>query len=205
MSDPVLHSCHIGAAIYWFRSPDVYDPARARRVLTLQRVRRPSQQEFEIAALEGIEKIAELAGDVNEGARQRQLLERFYELLKPIDENDLEEPDIEARAALLAQRQKERSEEIAAIYPEASAIQATLERHWQPYAELQADREYFDDVSRIDIVRLLLVKIGVGAVARGDDGLMSEAAYQMIPREHRVPLSTFAFRLLAPDESQRKN
>lgn len=198
-------ACPIGGVNYLFRTPDVYDPARARRVLTRQRVRRPALDEFRVAAIAGVGALAVAVGEPAEGQRQRELLEDWYRLMKPIDEDDLDEPDLERRAAELAQLKAAREAELQDIFPQIAAIEANLERHWQPYAELKADRDFWDDVSRIDIVRLLLVSIDGRTLARGDDGLIGQDAYQRIDKGHRLALAQFAFGLLEPDETTRKN
>lgn len=201
-----LHECRLGETSYWFRTPDVYDPAKARRVLTRQRVRRPAPHEFQVAAMAGVAALAEVVGDAAEGQRQRALLEDWYRLIVPTDENEIDEPDLMARGEELLRLEQTRNAAMQAIYPDIAAIEANLERHWPPYAELLADRSFWDDVSRIEIVRLLLSRVGAVAPPRDDEGLMAQSAYQtLLPPEHRVPLATFAFRLLAPSESQRKN
>ena len=74
------------------------------------------------------------------------------------------------------------------------------------YAELVADGRYWDDVSRIDAVRLLLVRTDPGGILPRDrDDLVDGAVYQAIPEAHRFDLATFAFALLAPGDAQRKN
>lgn len=198
-------SCPIGGVDYSFRTPDVYDPARARRVLTRQRVRRPSIEEFRVAALAGVAALAEAVNDPAEGLRQRELVDDWYRLLKPIDEDEIDEPDLELRSAELARLKAEREAALQEIFPQIAAIEANLERHWQPYAELLADRNFWDDVSRIDIVRLLLVAIDGRTLARGDDGLLRQDVYQSIDKGHRLALAQFAFGLLEPDETTRKN
>lgn len=200
-----LHPLTLGKTAYLFRTPDVYDPARARRLLTRQRVRRPSPYEFRIAATAGVEAMAAAANQAEEGARQVALLERWYELSAPTDPDQIDEPDFERRAQIVREREEARKAEMVPLYPAIAAIEANLERHWPPYAELLADREYWDDVSRIDMVRLLLVARDGQDLPRDDDGLVTQAAYAAIARDHRVPLATFAFGLLAPDEAQRKN
>lgn len=198
-------TCPIGGVVYSFRTPDVYDPARARRVLTRQRVRRPSIEEFRVAALAGVAALAAAVNDPGEGQRQRALVEDWYQLLKPIDEDEIDEPDLELRAAEVARLKAEREAELQDIFPQIAAIEANLERHWQPYAELLADRNFWDDVSRIDIVRLLLVSIDGRTLARGEDGLLRQDVYQSIEKGHRLALAQFAFGLLEPDETTRKN
>lgn len=205
MSTGDIHELTLDDTLYRFRTPRVHDTAKLRRVLTLQRVRRPDPIEFLVAARAGLTQMAELAGDPEEGARQVELLERFHELMKPTDEDELEEVDPVRRAEHFNKLEDERKEQLQAIYPDVHAIEANLERHHPPYAELKADRDYWDDVSRIEVVRLLLVGIGEGRVVPGEDGLMAEGSYQMIPRDHRMPLATFAYRLLAPREDERKN
>ena len=208
-----LHPCLLGGRTYVFRTPDVYDPARARRLLARQRVRRGTLTEFRLTALAGVAALAAAVGDAEEGERQAVLVEEFYQLLEPIDEDTIDEPDLELRAAEVARREAAAQDRMRAIGAQILAIQANLERHWGPYAELKADSDYWDEVSRIDMVRLLLVSIdpgsgsgaGAAAVARDDDGLASQAVYHQIPAEHRMPLATFAFGLLAPGETQRKN
>lgn len=200
-----LNKCPVGGTDYWFRTPDIYDPAQARRFLRLKRVRRPAPVEFRVAALAGVEALAEATGDIEEGEHQRGLLERYYALCVATDENDIDEPDQDLRKAELDRLEALRLAELESVWLKVSAIEANLERHWQPYAELLADREFWDDVSRIEIVRLLLVRQGAGMLARDEDGRLSEAAYAAIPKGHRTALATFAFGLLAPDETQRKN
>lgn len=198
-------ACPIGGQDYRFRAPDVYDPARARRYLTRQRVRRPSLLEFRLVGLAGLERLAETVGDPAEGARQQAVLAEWFDLVEPVREDDIDEPDLELRAVELAALEKARLARQGALQVEALLIEATLERHWQPYAELLADRRFWDEVARIDIVRLLLDTIGGVAVRRDAEGLMTQDAYRALPPDHRVELATFAFRLLAPDEETRKN
>lgn len=190
---------------YGFRTPDLYDPAKARRILARQGVRRPNTAEFRVAALAGIEAIAEAAGTPEQGTEQRALLERWYELIVPIDEDTIDEPDPMRRGEELIRREDARRRELTALLPDVTAIEATLERHCPPYAELIADRNYWDDVSRIEIVRLLLVEIDGVPQARDDEGMLTQDAYRAIAHAARMPLATAAFRLLAPDEAQRKN
>lgn len=197
--------CPLGGRAYRFRAPDVYDPARARRFLTRHKVRRPSLTEFRVVALAGVEALARQVGDEDEGLRQQAVLSEWYELIEPVSEDDIDEPDFELRAVELAAREEERKARQAALQAQAMMIEANLERHWPPYAELLADRQFWDEVSRIDVVRLLLETIDGTPVRRDGDGLMTEAAYQAIPADHRLALATFAFRLLAPDETARKN
>lgn len=215
MSVNDLHECALpdgagGVTSYWLRTPTVYDPAKARRLLARQRVRRPGAHEFQVASLAGVRALAEVISDPAEGERQKALLEQWYGLLVPLREEDIAEPDLEVRAAELTRLEGERAAAMQQIFSTVSAIEANLERHWPSYAELLADRNYWDDVSRIEIVRLLLVRIGHngspgGELPRDDEGLLTGAAYQAIPPEHRVPLATFAFALLTPGASQRKN
>ena len=215
MSVNDLHECRLadgagGVTSYWLRTPTVYDPAKARRMLARQRVRRPSPHEFQVASLAGVLALAEAVGDQAEGERQKALLEQWYGLLVPLREEDIAEPDLEVRAAELTRLEGERAAAMQQIFSTVSAIEANLERHWPSYAELLADRNYWDDVSRIEIVRLLLVRIGHngspgGELPRDDEGLLTQTAYQALPAAHRVPLATFAFALLAPGETQRKN
>ena len=142
-------SCPIGGVDYRFRTPDVYDPARARRVLTRQRVRRPSIEEFRVAALAGVAALAAAVNDPEEGIRQRELVEDWYRLLKPIEEDEIDEPDLELRGAELARLKAEREAALQEIFPQIAAIEANLERHYQPYAELLADR-YRPASTRLD-------------------------------------------------------
>jgi hypothetical protein len=197
--------CRLGATVYRFRAPDVYDPARARRYLTRQRVRRPSLLEFRVVALAGVAKLAETVGDPDEGARQQAIIEEWYELVESTKEDDIDEPDLELRAAEFARREAARISRQGELQAEAMMIEATLERHWSPYAELLADRHFWDEVARIDIVRLLLDTIDGRAQRRDAEGLLTQDAYRAIQDEHRAPLATFAFRLMAPDEETRKN
>lgn len=200
-----LHKCTIAATDYWFRTPCVYDAPKMRRILARQGVRRPAPAELRVAALAGVGEMAEAVGDAAEGARQRALLEDWYKLLEPVREDDIDEADFEKRAVLLREAEAARRTEMGAIYAQALAIEANLERHCPAYRELIADRQYWDDISRIEIVRLLLTRIGGGTLARDEEDLLTQATYIALPREHRLPLATFAFRLLAPDETARKN
>jgi hypothetical protein len=199
------HPCPIEGVEYRFRTPSLYDPAKARRILTLQRVRRPALAEFRVASLAGIAALADTAGMPEEGARQCALIEEWYRIMDPIREDDLDEPDSIRRGEELVRRETERRERIAAIYPDVLAIEANLERHWQAYAELKADREYWDDISRIEIVRLLVTHVAGVAVDLDDEGMMAPPNYQAIPAAHRMPLATFGFGLLSPNEARRKN
>lgn len=195
----------IGASTYRFRTPDLYDPPKMRRVLGRQRVRRPSTVEIRVAALRGIEELAERVDEPDEGRHQKAILEEWYALLDPIREDDIDEPDPMKRGEELLARERARRERIAAIYADVMAIEANLERHWPPYADLTADRTYWDDVSRIEVVRLLLVSIDGRRVDRDEDGMMAPAAYRAIPPQHRVELANFAFGLMTIDEGLAKN
>ncbi len=206
MSEAILHKKPVGGRDYWFRSPTIYDPALARRVLSRRRVRRPSLHEFSVAAFRGIEALAEQAGLPEEGTRQAAIMERWYALQKPIVEDDLDEPDFEKRAEELKAREGERRRGIEELYGDVMEIEANLERHYQPYADLVADRTYWDDLARIEIVRQLLVKIGDGPdLPRDEDGFLTEDTYRHVPSDARFALATFAFGLMGPDEDQRKN
>lgn len=200
-----LHSCTLGELAYVFRTPDVYDPARARRLLTRQRVRRPSPFEFRMAGLGGLRAMAAAVSDDAEGERQAALLEEWYDLVEPVDEDSIDEPDFEARAAIVAEQEAIRTARRRELIGPVMAIEANLERHCPAYAELKADREFWDDVSRIDMVRLLLISAGGRLLPRDDDALVTQAEYKAIPPDHRIPLATFAFGLLAPGGPQRKN
>ena len=205
-----LHACPIGEVRYLFRTPSVYDEAKMRRLLARQKVRRPGVIEMRVAAQAGVAAMAAATGEPEEGERQKQLIERWYALLDATDENDIDEPDFEARAVELAAREGERKRELAEIYPQIAAIEANLERHWQVYADLIADRGYWDDVSRIDVVRLLLVKVGKDGetprdLKRDDDYLVDQAEYRRIAKRHRVALATFAFALMSVEETASKN
>lgn len=203
VNDLIKHS--LGGTDYWFRAPSVYDPAKMRRVLARQGVRRPAPAELRVAALAGVVALGETVGDLAEGGRQREVLEDWYRLLEPTREDDIDEPDFEKRAAELERLEAARRSELVQLHAQVAAIEANLERHCPPYRELVADRAFWDDVSRIEIVRLLLVKIGAAELQRDEDELVTQAIYRSIPGDHRLPLATFAFRLLAPDETQRKN
>lgn len=200
-----LHPCPLGGTAYVFRTPDLYDPARMRRLLTRQKARTVLDMELTVAAKIGLTEMAAIAGDPAEGERQVELREEAYALMKPVDEDDIDEPDFERRAAIAKQQTATRAARLREIAMQVAAINANLERHCTPYAELKADREFWNDVSRIEIVRLLLVSVDGRVLPRDDDGLITQAEYRVIPANHREDLATFAFRLLAPDETQRKN
>lgn len=200
-----LHKCEIGTATYWLRTPTSYDRPLIRHRLGRQRLRRPSQTEFRVAGLTGLTALGEASGEQAEAARQRAVFERWHELLVPLSEDDIDEPDFELRAAEMARRGEEQRAEREAIFAEVLAIEASLSRHWSPYAELVADRTLFDEVSDIEVVRALLMRIGTVAVPRDEDERMTDAAYQALPPAHRGPLAVFAHRLLQPSETQRKN
>ncbi len=190
---------------YGFRTPTLYDPAKARRVLTRQGIRLPSTLELQVTAKAGILKVGEASGDTAEGLRQAQVLEDFYAAVIPVDENDIDEPDPVLRGEEYAQRETERQALVTELYPQAMAIEATLRRHYPPYAELVADRDYYDDISRIEMVRLLLVSRDGVDLPRDDEGLLTQAAFESLPKGHRMPLASVAFGLIAPGETQRKN
>lgn len=209
------HHLTLGDTIYWLRTPTPYDMPRMRRLLGRQGVRRPLPNELRVAALAGIAGMAAAVGDAAEGEAQQAIIEDWYRLSVPTDENDVEEPDGEKRAAEVERREADRKARMKAIYPDVAAIEANLERHHSPYAELVADGRYWDDVSRIDAVRLLLMRTEpVGRkitdpapppLPRDRDDLVEAAVYQSIPDAHRFDLATFAFALLAPTDAQRKN
>ncbi|AMK18698.1 hypothetical protein [Sphingobium sp. MI1205] len=199
------HVKTLGGVDYAFRRPDVYDLPAMRRRLRIARVRRPTIGEYRAIGAEGARRIGEAAGDAAEGARQAEIIERWYDLLLPFDEDSIDEPDLEARAKLFAQEQAERRQEMAKLYPDVLAIEANLDRHCQDWAELRADADFWEEISRIDSVRLLLTEIGGRVFPRDADGLMIEEGYQSIPAQHRLQLGTFALSLLTPDEATRKN
>lgn len=199
------HPCPVGGTTYLFRTPTLYDPAIIRRQLTRQRVRRPGRMELNIAALHGLAMLAEAVDDVAEGERQQAVLREWHKLLEPIDEDQIDEPDLEARAAEVARQDAVRKARLLELQAEVAAIEATLERHWQPYAELLADRTYWDEIAQIETVRLLLIRADERELLRDKDGLLTSAAYRSVPAEHRGALAHFAFGLMSLDETQRKN
>lgn len=199
------HCCELDGDQYWFRTPTVYDLPKMRRVLGRQGLRMPQPQELQVAALAGIVALGEMAGDPVEAARQKGVMEEWYRLIEPTKEDDVDEPDFELRAAEVARLESERLGELAKIYPEVAAIEANLLRHWPVYSELCADKTYWDDVSNIEVVRLLLVRIGSGAALAGPDGMLPEETFQCLPRAHRLPLARFATQLLVPTEHEEKN
>ena len=205
MSVNDMHRCAIGEADYWFRTPTAFDAPRIRRQLTRQGVRRPHETEIRIIALAGIDALAKAADDPAEGERQKAVMEEWYTLVEPVREDDIDEPDFEKRAVLLAERERERLGRMGELLPEATAIEANLSRHWPPYAELLADRAYWDEISQIEVVRLLLARIGAADILRDADGMMTDAAYVALPAAHKPVLSAFASRLMMPDEATRKN
>ena len=200
-----LHRCELGDEEYWLRTPTVFDVPRLRRELTRQGVRRPQLQEFRIAALAGIAALGEAAGEPEEAARQGAVMEQWYALLTPISEDEIEEPDLVKRGEILQQQLEQHASERTVIISEVLRIQANLERHWAPYADLVADRRYWDDVSQIMAVRVLLRRRGLVKLECDADGLLSEAAFLELPRDAVTPLAKFAEALLVPDEAQRKN
>ena len=200
-----LHDCLIAGTLYQFRSPDIFDQAKIRRSLRQQKVRHPSAAEFRVAALAGVKAMAEIAGEPDEGARQAALVGDWFELQVPTDEDDIDEPDLVARGEIVAEKETERMASLRAITPEVMAIRANLERHWPDYAALLGDSDYWDDVSKIEVVRLLLVSISGGAVKMPGEDFIAPQIYQSIPVKHRMALATFAFHLLGPDGGTRKN
>lgn len=200
-----LHPCTIGGTDYVLRTPDVYDPARLRRFMGRQGVRqRPAVIELLVCARAGLTAMAQIAGAAEEGERQAELFEEYYKLLDPVNEDDIDEPDAERRAGIVAQQEAVRAARRVEIYPQVQAIGASLERHWPDYYQLKADRDFWDEVSEIDVVRLLLVSVGGTPVRQDDDRLLTQAAYKAIPAEHRSPLARFAFGLFAPNAGQKK-
>ncbi|MCT2398529.1 hypothetical protein [Novosphingobium mangrovi (ex Huang et al. 2023)] len=200
-----LHPCPIGGVTWWLRTPTVFDPARMRRVLTRQGVRRPTLTEMRVASLAGIAAIAEAVGDTAEGERQSALLEEWYEIIVPIDEDDVDDPDPVSRSAELERRRAEQLDRQRALMADVIAIEANLERHHPPYRELVADRQYWDEVSQIEVVRMLLLRKDDELLARDPDGMLTQATYASIPEGHRGLLAKFAMALLAPDKATEKN
>lgn len=199
-----LHRCEVGDEEYWLRTPTVFDLPRMRRDVSII-ARRPVLHEFKIASLAGIAAIGELVDEVEEAERQRGVIEQWYEMLVPLREDDIDEPDQEKRTVLLIAQQAERHEAQVAILGEVAAIEANLERHWPPFAQLSADRRYRQDVENIMVVRLLLRKRGTVTLGRDAEGLLAEEAYLALPDAALPALQAFAEALLVPGETQRKN
>jgi hypothetical protein len=177
-----------------------------RRLLTKEGIRRPQLIEFRVSALAGIAALGANAGDTSETRRQSALLEEWYELLAPVREDDIDEPDFEERAVEVQRLEQERAERRREIYPQIAAIEANLERHWPAYRDLLADRQYWDDISAIEMVRLLLARREPGGeLARDEDGMLTDSAYRSVPRADRPALAGFATGLLHPSEDERKN
>lgn len=195
----------IGGTTYAFATPTVYDMPKLRRRLTREGVRLPTRRDFEAAAIAGLRALAEAAGEPEEGARQVELVERFYAALVPTQEDEIDEPDLEKRFAIVKEREEARQAELAAVTPEVLLIQANLQRHWPAWRELRADEDYWTDLSRIDTVRLLLTHRDGVAQPRDKDGWLTQAAYAALPDPHLVPLGIFAMGLFAPTETERKN
>jgi hypothetical protein len=205
-----LHACDLpmtkgGSRRYWFRTPTVYDLPQMRWALTKRGIRRPQPIEFRVAGLAGIKALAALAGDVNEGNRQAEIWEDWHGLIEPHSENDIDEPDFEKRAIELARLEAKRLADQEALLAEIGAIEGNLGRHWPPYADLLADRALYDELTRIEVVRLLLVQIGEVPQQIDGDGRLSEAVYKALPTAHRAALAAFATSLLVPSEDQAKN
>lgn len=202
-----LHACEVGDETWWFRTPTSFDLPRMRRQLTREGIRRPQLHEFKIASLAGLAALGAQLDEALEADRQRDVVEQWYELLAPLDEDDIDEPDQDKRAVELAERRVARVSAQQAIVAEFMAIEANLERHWPPFAELLADRRYWDDVSAIMVVRLLLRRRGDAVLDRDPEDrlLLSDAAYVALPDEAKAVLGPFASALLAPSETQRKN
>lgn len=200
-----LHQLTVGGVTYQLRTPTAFDPARMRRVLKQQGVRRPSLTEFRVAALAGVTALAEAVGDAAEGESQCAILEEWYRLLEPVSEDEIDDPDFETRGAEFKRQLAERRERQIAIMPDVMAIEANLERHHPPYRELVADRDYWDEVSQIEITRLLLLRRNNEMLARDPDGMMAQSAYLAIPAVHRAALAKKAMALLSPDRDTEKN
>ncbi len=190
---------------YVFRAPSAYDMPAIRRMLTRARVRRPGEHEFQVAAIAGIDAMAEAVDDPAEGERQKALIVEWFELAKPFTEDELDEPDLVKRGEMLEQELAKRTARKVEIYPQIAAIEANLERHCAPYAELKADRDFSDEISNIEVVRRLIESVDGQRLPRDDDDFASAESYQTIKKGHRQKLATFAYSLLAPDEARRKN
>lgn len=199
------HAVTVGGSNYVLRTPTVFDVAAMRRRLTLHGARRPTLTEFRLTALAGTRELARLAGEPAEGERLCGLISDWYELLPEIVEDDIDEIDQEKRRLLLDAQKAERHAARSALLPSLLAIEATLDRHWSDWRALQADREYYDEVSRIDCVRLLLLSIDGDVLERQAEGLISERLYERVLPAHRLELGTAALALLAPTETERKN
>lgn len=200
-----LHVCAIDDRIYHFRTPTPFDLPNLSSALTRRRVRRPQLLEFKIVSLAGIDALGEMAEDPAEAIRQRGVIERWYELLEPISENDIDEPDFEARAAELARLQEEQAQARGKIFAEVTMIEANLARHFQPYADLLADRALYDQTTKIQVVRLLLVKRDGAKLPLDEHDMLAFPAYGEIPRADLPALEAFANGLLLPSGDREKN
>jgi hypothetical protein len=200
-----IHTCTLDGTDYGFRTPTPYDVPTLRRTLGRQGLRRPLTDEFRVCGVAGIAALGERAGDPEEAERQTDVFESWYKLLVPHKEDELDEPDLEERAVQLAELERARQAKLEELLPEIAAIEAMLTRHWPPYAELLADRHYYDEISEIDVVRLLLVRIGDLAVLPDREGLLPGDRYRQIPSLHRRALAQFATGLLTQDETATKN
>lgn len=200
-----IHDCEVGEIIYKFRTPTPFDIPQLRWALTKRKVRRPQLIELKVAALAGIAALGEQAGETEEAERQREVYERWYDLLEPIREDDIDEPDPEKRAAELARQLRARAEDQQLIVAEVAAIEANLARHWDPYADLIADRQFWDELSKVEVVRLLLVKIGDQQQPLDEHQMLAFDAYMALPHDHLPALQAFAQDLITPTESERGN
>lgn len=200
-----MHLKKIGDREYWFRAPTLYDLPKMRRRLRKEGVRRPQMDEYRAAALAGVAAMADATGEAQEGERQSALIDRWYQLAVPTDENDLDEPDFEKRAAQLESLEKARRGEIAKLYPEILLIEANLDRHFAPWRDMRADADYYDEISRIDSVRLLLREIDGRKLPIDKDDLIIEQSYGLVDEEHRMMLGTFALQLLVPSVAEKKS
>lgn len=200
-----MHLKEIGDKKYRFRTPNLYDLPKMRMRLRKEGVRRPQMAEYEAAALAGVAAMADATGEAQEGERQSAMIERWYQMAVPTDENDLDEPDFELRAAELERLEAARRGEVAKLYPEILMIEANLDRHFAPWRDMRADAEYYDEISRIDSVRLLLREIDGRKLPIDKDDLIIEQVYGMIEETHRMMLGTFALQLLVPSEAEKKS
>lgn len=200
-----IHVKTIDGKAYEFRTPTLYDLPKMRQRLRKEGVRRPLLEEYRAASLAGVAAMADATGEALEGERQSDLVSRWYEISIPLSENDLDEPDFEKRAAELAAREEERRAEIVKLYPEMVMIEANLDRHFPPWRDLRADADYYDEISRIDAVRLLLRGIDETRLPIDREGLVVEAAFGLVPDNHRMDLGTFSLGLLVPTEAEKKS
>lgn len=199
-----------GQRTYVVRVPDIYDQAELRRRIKARggKVLDPSVMASKLRR--GVEAIFREQGEEEEADRYLKVLD-----------------DLVDRSEIIAGYQvagdevpQDLIDEVVALSEDADEIATVVARAYAPYAAAIADSDYWQDLMKIEMIRMLVTRIGEPwdhpdkgtgehvlwrAKREGRARLLPVEALQDIPQGHLASLQMEIMGLFAPGEVQVKN